>query len=215
METNDEDVTLVVDAGDIKPLEPKSLVEVKRRPEWPEWEKAINEELKTLEEASTWEISDLPEGADLVGSKWVFRIKKDASGRVVRYKARLVAQGFSQVEEVDYFDTYAPVAKLSSLRTILALAARLDLELDQIDIKGAYLNGELTDDEIIYMRQPPGYPYPNANGRVLRLRKTIYRLKQSSHRWYQKLTVICKETMGLTHCNVNQAVFYCHTNCQS
>ena len=87
METNDEDVTLVVDAGDIEPLELKSLVEVKRHPEWPKWEKAIYEELKTLEEAGTWEISDLPEGANLVGSKWVFCIKKDTSGRVVRYKA--------------------------------------------------------------------------------------------------------------------------------
>jgi hypothetical protein len=115
VETNDEDVTLVVDAGDIKPLEPKSLVEAKRCPEWPEWEKVIYEELKTLEEAGTWEISDLPEGANLVGSKWVFHIKKDTTSHVVRYKARLVAQGFSKVEGVDYFDTYTPVAKLSSL----------------------------------------------------------------------------------------------------
>ena len=115
VETNDEDVTLVVDAGDIEPLEPKSLAEAKRYPEWPEWEKVIYEELKTLEEAGTWEISDLPEGANLVGLKWVFHIKKDASGCVVHYKAQLVAQGFSQVEGVNYFDTYAPVAKLSSL----------------------------------------------------------------------------------------------------
>ena len=115
VEKNDEDVTLVVDAGDIKPLEPKSLAEAKRHPEWPEWEKAMYEELKMLEEAGTWEISDLPVGANLVGSKWVFHIKKDATGRVVRYKARLVAQGFCQVEGVDYFNTYAPVAKLLSL----------------------------------------------------------------------------------------------------
>jgi hypothetical protein len=202
------DVTLVVDAGDIQPLEPKSLAEAKRRPEWPYWEKAIREELKTLEDAGTWELTSLPEGANVVGSKWVFRIKRDASGQVVRYKARLVAQGFSQVEGVDYFDTYAPVAKLASLRTILALAARFDLELHQIDIKGAYLNGELTDNEHIYMRQPPGYPYPNSMGCVLRLHKTIYGLKQSGHRWYQKLTKICEEVMGLTRCNVDQAVFY-------
>ena len=71
------------------------------------------------------------------------------------------------MEGVNYFDTYSPVAKLSSFQTILAFTAHLDLELDQIDIKGAYLNGELTDDQIIYMWQPPGYPYPNANGRVL------------------------------------------------
>ena len=88
----------------------------------------------------------------------------------------------------------------------------LNLELDQIDIKGAYLNGELTDDKIIYMQQPPRYPYPNANGRVLQLGKMIYGLKQSGHQWYQKLMAICKETMGLTRCNVNQAVFYRHSN---
>ena len=166
-EEEEEDVALVVDAGDIEPLEPKSLTEAKRRLEWPEWEKAIHKELKTLEDVGTWELTNTPEGANVVGSKWVFRIKHNASGRVVRYKARLVAQGFSQVEGVDYFDTYTLVARLASLRTILALAARLDLELHQIDIKGAYLNGELTNEERIYMRQPPGYPYPNATGRVL------------------------------------------------
>ena len=84
-EKEEEDVALVVDAGDIEPLEPKSLAEAKRRPEWPEWEKAIREELKTLKDAGTWELTDLPIGANVVGSKWVFRIKCDASGRVVRY----------------------------------------------------------------------------------------------------------------------------------
>ena len=84
-EKEEENVALVVDAGDIEPLEPKSLAEVKRHPEWPEWEKAIREELKTLEDAGTWELTDPLEGANVVGSKWVFRIKRDASGRVVRY----------------------------------------------------------------------------------------------------------------------------------
>jgi hypothetical protein len=83
--------------------------------------------------------------------------KKDAAGNVVRYKARLVAQGFSQVPGVDYFDTFAPVARLASIRTVLAFAAAEDYETGQIDIKGAYLNGELTNDKVIYMKQPPGY----------------------------------------------------------
>jgi len=207
-EMEEEDVALVVDAGDIEPLEPKSLTEAKRLPEWPEWEKAIHKELKTLKDVGTWELTDPPEGANVVGLKWVFHIKCDVSGRVVHYKAKLVAQGFSQVEGVDYFDTYAPVARLALLRTILTLAARLDLELHQIDIKGAYLNGELTNEEHIYMRQPPGYPYPNTTGHVLRLCKTIYGLKQSGRRWYQKLTKICEEVIGLTRCSVDQAVFY-------
>lgn len=206
-ESDDWELTMVVDAGDIEPLEPKALAEAKRRPDWPEWERAIHEELKTLEESRTWDVVDAPSGVNVVGAKWVFRIKRDAAGRIVRYKARLVAQGFSQVEGVDYFDTYAPVAKLASIRTILALAARFDLELHQIDIKGAYLNGELTDEEVIYMRQPPGFPYPDSVGKVLRLLKTIYGLKQSGRRWYQRLWAIL-QSLGFSRCDVDQAVFY-------
>ena len=89
-----------------------------------------------------------------------FPRKKDAAGNVIRYKAHLVTQGFSQVPGIDYFDTYAPVAKLASIHTVLALAARQNLELHQVDIKGAYPNGELTDGECIYMQQPPGYADP-------------------------------------------------------
>ena len=181
---------LVAEMSEVEGLEPQSLAEAKRGHDWPFWEKAIFEELKTLEEASTWELVDLPAGANLVGSKWVFRVKKDASGHVVRFKARLVAQGFSQVPGVDYFDTFAPVAKLASIRTVLAMAAKLDFELHQIDIKSAYLNGELTENENIYMRQPPGYPAPNSSGKVCHLLKTLYGLKQSGRRWYQKLMEI-------------------------
>lgn len=188
-------------------LEPSSLAEAKRRPDWPQWEQGIREELATLQNAGTWELADLPEGANLVGSKWVFRAKKDAAGNIVRYKARLVAQGFSQVPGVDYFDTYAPVAKLASIRTVLALSARQDLELHQVDIKGAYLNGELTNDEIIYMRQPPGFFSTEHPRKVCRLRKTLYGLKQSGRRWYQKLVEILVDQLGFKQCDVDQAVF--------
>ena len=127
----------------------------------------------------------------------------------MRYKARLVAQGFSQVEGVDYFDTYAPVARLPSLRAIIAMANRLDLELHQVDIKGAYLNGELTADEVLYMRHPPGYREDNS-GRVLRLLKSLYGLKQAGRRWYQKFTQILS-SLGFAQCKVDQAVFFKHT----
>ena len=110
-----------------------------------------------IRDAGTWILVEPPAGANIVGLKWVFRAKKDADGNVVRKKACLVAQGFSQVPGVDYLHTFAPVARLASIHTIMALAARDDMEMDQIDIKGAYLNGELTPDEIIYMHQPPGY----------------------------------------------------------
>ena len=188
-------------------LKPTSLTEAKHRPDWLQWEQGIREELATLEKAGTWELVDPPTGANIVGSKWVFHAKKDAAGNVVRHKARLIAQGFSQVPGVDYFDTYTPVTKLASIRTVLALAARLDLELHQIDIKGAYLNGELNDEETIYMRQPPGYANPALPHHVCRLRKTLYRLKQSGRRWYQKLVKILVKNLGFKLCEVDQAVF--------
>jgi hypothetical protein len=101
------------------------LGEAKRRADWPLWEQAIREELEMLKKTGTWELTERPPNVNVVGSKWVFRAKKDAAGNVVRYKARLVAQGFSQVPGVDYFDTFAPVARLAAIRSVLALAANL------------------------------------------------------------------------------------------
>ena len=162
---------MAAEISDEEALEPCNLAEAKSRPDWLLWEKAIAEELATLKEAGTWELVDAPDGANIVGSKWVFRAKKDAGGNVVRYKARLVAQGFSQVPGVDYFDTFAPVARLSSIRAVLAIAAVRDYFTGQIDIKGAYL----TSDEIIFMKQPPGYSIPSPSGKtfICHLCKTL------------------------------------------
>ena len=202
------EVALAAEIADSEALESRNLAEAKRRPDWPLWEQAIREELATLHAAGTWTLEHAPPGANVIGSKWVFKAKKDASGKVVRYKARLVAQGFSQVEGVDYFDTYAPVARLASSRAVIAMANRLGLELHQVDIKGAYLNGELMADEVLYMRHPPGYR-EDASGRVLRLRKSLYGLKQAGRRWYQKFTSILS-TLGFQQCKVDQAVFFKH-----
>ena len=190
--------------GDSEALEPRSLAEAKRGGDWPLWEKAIHEELAMLKAAGTWELVKRPEGANVVGSKWVFRAKKDAAGKIVRYKARLVAQGFSQIPGVDYFDTFVPVARLASIRAVLAFAASENLETGQIDIKGAYLDGELTDNECIYMRQPPGYAQGTL---VCKLHKTLYGLKKSGRRWYQKLVGIMT-ILKFKRSKVDQAVFY-------
>jgi transposase InsO family protein len=198
---------LVATTSDAEALEPRSLAEAKRRPDWPLWEKAVEEELATLKAAGTWRMEEPPAGANIIGSKWVFKAKKDAAGNIARYKARLVAQGFSQVGGVDYDDTYAPVAKLASSRAIIAMANRLRLELHQVDIKGAYLNGVLGANEVLYMQHPPGYKAVDAGTRVLRLVKTLYGLKQSGRRWYQKLTSIFT-SLGFSQCQVDQAVFY-------
>ena len=133
--------------------------------------------------------------------------KKDAADVVVQYKARLIVQGFSQVPGVDYFDTFTSVARLASICMVLATAAAEDPEVHQIDIKGAYLNGELTDDEVIYMKQPPGYPVSLSSSQVLLLLKALYGLKQAGRCWYQRLVKIM-EVLGFKRCDVDQAVFY-------
>ena len=155
------------------------------RNNWPRWEKAIEEELKSLREARTWEVVDEPRDMNVVGSKWVFKVKKDASRFVIQYKAHLVAQGFSQVPGVDYVDTFTPVARLASICTVLAFAATEDYETSQIDIKSAYLNGRLTDEEVIYMKQAPGYEVSGEEKRkkVYCLKKLLYGLKQAGRRW--------------------------------
>jgi hypothetical protein len=205
----EEEYALAVETSNAEALEPRSLAEAKKRPDWPLWKGAIEEELATLKAAGTWETVDAPEGVNVVGSKWVFRAKKDAAGNVIRYKARLVAQGFSQVPGVDYFDTFAPVARLASIRTVLAFAAAEGYETGQIDIKAAYLNGELTKEEVIFMKQAPGYEEKVEDGRtrVYRLLKSLYGLKQAGRRWYQKLVEIMTK-LGFLRCEGDQAVFY-------
>jgi hypothetical protein len=111
---------------------------------------------------SVYKVVPHPKGKNVVGSKWVFRIKRGPDGAILKHKARVVAQGFTQIEGVNYDETFAPVAKLASLRTILAIAAELDLEVHQMDVKSAYLNGELKED--IYMKPPPGFEVPDRHG---------------------------------------------------
>ena len=162
---------MAVQTSKMEALEPLSLSSMKMSADWLQWEKAIHEELAILKAAGTWEMVDTSDKANLIGSKWVFQAKKDAAGVIVQYKARLVAQGFSQVPGVDYFDTFVPVARLASIHTVLAIAASENYEIHQIDIKGAYLNGELTEKEVLYMKQPLGYPVSPIPGQVCHLLK--------------------------------------------
>jgi len=174
-----EEYAIAAEIGDAEALEPQTLAEAKRRPDWPLWEKTINEELETLRQA--WKLTEAPPDANIVSSKWVFRAKKDAAGNIICYKAHLVAQGFFQVPGVDYFNMFAPIAKLAAIQSVLMMAAAEDLKLHQIDIKRACLNGELTGREVIFMQQPPGYHAPGSVKLVCRLQKTLYGLKQSGH----------------------------------
>jgi Reverse transcriptase (RNA-dependent DNA polymerase) len=142
------------------------------------------EERTALETFGTWRLEKPPPNVNIVGCRWTFVMKHDASDAIARYRARLIAQGFSQVPGVDFFETYAPVAKMASMCLLLAMSARLDLEIHQIDIKSAYLNGEFKEGEIIYMRLPPGIHLTDDKSLVYRLLKPLYGLHQSGRHWY-------------------------------
>ena len=123
----------------------------------PLWQQAMNEELDALHKNHTWDMVDLPHGQSVVGCRWVYKIKTKANGSVERYKARLVAKGFTQEYGIDYEETFAPVAHLTSVRCLIAVAVVCRWSLYQIDVKNVFLNGNLHEE--VYMQPPPGYPH--------------------------------------------------------
>ena len=174
------------------------------RPDWPEWKKAMEEELALMAKYEVWEVVDEPDGTNVIGSRWVFRIKRDSNGKILKYRARLVAQGFTQMYGVNFKDTFAPVARLSSIRAVIALAASEDWELHQMDVKSAYLNSPI--DTIVYMHLPPGY---KQKGKVACVKRGIYGLRQSGNLWHKTLTSAFDD-LRLTRSAVDHGVFYSH-----
>ncbi|GJR12720.1 zinc finger, CCHC-type containing protein [Tanacetum coccineum] len=140
---------------------------------------AIDDEIGSIMENNTWVLSDLPPGC-----KWIFKRKMKVDGTIDKFKARLVIQGFRQKEGIDYFDTYAPVARITTIRLLLALAAIHNLVIHQMDVKTAFLNGDL--DEEVYMKQPEGFVMPGNEHKVCKLVKSLYGLKQAPKQWHQK-----------------------------
>jgi hypothetical protein len=122
------------------------------------WKEAIDEEIGSIMENNTWVLSDLPPGCKPLGCKWIFKRKMKVDGTIDKFKARLVIQGFRQKEGIDYFDTYAPVARITTIRLLIALAAIHNLVIHQMDVKIAFLNGDL--EEEVYMKQPEGFVMP-------------------------------------------------------
>ena len=202
---SDRSVTPVTDetAKATKVGDPLSYDDAMSRPDATEWRKACQTELDMFKKQGLYEEVPRPRDRKIVGCKWVFLTKTGADGQIERYKARVVAQGFSQVEGIDYNETFAPVTKFNSIRVLLALAARLDLEVHQMDVKSAFLNGEL--EEEIYMRVPPGHNSPP--GVVWKLNKALYGLKQASREWYKKLSTEIK-SIGFRRSSVDHCVFY-------
>lgn len=161
--------------------EPKNFIEASKHKCWIE---AMKREMEALILNETWEIVQLPPGRKPIGSKWIYKVKYKQNGDIERYKARLVAQGYSQIEGFDYFDTYASVAKITTFKILITLASIKGWHLHQLDVNNAFLHGELNEE--IFLKQPPGYLEKNDN-RVCRLRKSLYGLKQASRQWFAKL----------------------------
>ena len=151
------------------------------------WQEAMNDEIVTLQKLEVYHEVRPPPNAHVISCRWVYAMKQNAKGEVTCYKAQVVARGFNEHEGIDYDETYVPTPRKSSILTLLALAVHFDWEITQVDVKSAYLNGELKDE--IYMTGLAGY-LMNKKGAVWRLKKSLYGLKQSANCWYDKLTSI-------------------------
>ena len=135
----------------------------------------MKNEMSSMRCNDVWDLIELPNGAKVIGCKWVFKTKKDSLGNIERYKVKLVAKGFTQKEGIDYTETISPISKKDSLCIILALIAHFDLELQQMDVKTVFLNGKL--EEEVYIKQPTGFPSSDGEQLVCKLKKSIYGLK--------------------------------------
>ena len=192
--TNSLSVTIpLIDAIDFalstsNTSEPKSLKEALSRPDADKWIAAAADEIEAHLKNKTWELCRLPAGKKAIGSRWVFKIKYNTDGSIERYKGRIVAKGYAQRQGVDYTETFAPTARFAALRSVIALAAIEDLELEAIDISTAFLNGDI--DSEVYMEVPEGVQTHHENDDhklVVRLLKGLYGIKQGPRIWARKL----------------------------
>ena len=197
--TRDEPSTLKVQEQDIEPRrgsrikkpknfgpyfisfmtigEPQTYKEAMTSREAPFWKEAINSEVESILQNHTWELVDIPPGNKPIGYKWIFKRKLKADGSIDKYKARLVTKGYRQKEGLDYFDTYSPVSRITSIGMLIAIASLNNMEIHHMDVKTAFLNGEL--DEEIYIEQPEGFVVQGQENKVCKLVKSLYGLKQA------------------------------------
>ena len=157
--------------------EPQSFNEAMSTLEAPMWKEAVNSEIESIMQNHTWELVDLPPGSKPLGCNWIFKGKMKTDRSIDKYKARLVAKGYKQKESLDFFDTYSPVTRITSIRMLIAIVALHNLEIHQMDVKIAFLNGDLNEE--IYMDQPEGFISLGQEKKVCRLVKSLYGLKQA------------------------------------
>ncbi|RVW92475.1 Retrovirus-related Pol polyprotein from transposon RE1 [Vitis vinifera] len=175
----------------------------------PGWRQAMVDEMAALHSSGTWDLVVLPSGKSTVGCRWVYAVKVGPDGQVDRLKARLVAKGYTQVYGSDYGDTFSPVAKIASVRLLLSMAAMCSWPLYQLDIKNAFLHGDLAEE--VYMEQPPSFVAQGESGLVCRLRHSLYGLKQSPRAWFSRFSSVVQE-FGMLRSTADHSVFYHHNS---
>ncbi|GJU46806.1 putative ribonuclease H-like domain-containing protein [Tanacetum coccineum] len=181
--TNHKDLQNCLFACFLSHEEPKKVIHALKDPSWIE---AMQEELLQFKLQEVWTLVDLPNRKRVIGSKWVFRNKKDEREIVIRNKARLVAQGYTQEEGIDYDEVFAPVARIEAIRLFLAYASFKDFVVYQMDVKSAFLYGKI--EEEVYVCQPPGFEDPDFPDRVYKVEKALYGLHQAPRAWYETLS---------------------------
>uniref|UniRef100_A0A5B6YVD8 Putative gag-pol polyprotein n=1 Tax=Davidia involucrata TaxID=16924 RepID=A0A5B6YVD8_DAVIN len=171
----------------------------------PLWQQVMDEELSALHKTSMWEL--VPSGKRAVGCKWVYKIKTRSNSSMERYKARLVAKGFAQKYGIDYEETFAPVAKMTTVCTVIAVATVRQWGLSQMDVKNVFLNGDLVEE--VFMVPPPGLPHNPDE--VCKLQKALYGLKQSLRAWFAKFSAIIYD-LGICASDHDSTIFLCSTS---
>ncbi|KAL5764004.1 hypothetical protein ACOSQ2_016598 [Xanthoceras sorbifolium] len=189
---------LLTDSG-----EPECYDEAMQVEDSVKWESAMRDEMDSLMSNQTWELAELPPGKKALHNKWVFRIKEEHNGNK-RYKARMVVKGFQQKEGIDYNEIFSPVVKLTTIRLVLKIVAAENLHLEQLDVKTAFLHGDL--EEEIYMRQPEGFKEAGKENLVCRLKKSLYGLKQAPRQWYKKFDSFMSNS-GFTRCQADHCCY--------
>ncbi|GJT54103.1 putative ribonuclease H-like domain-containing protein [Tanacetum coccineum] len=181
--------------------EPKKIAEALQDDSWVQ---AMQEELLQFKLQQVWVLVDLPHGMKVIGTKWVYRNKRDERGVVVRNKARLVAQGYTQEEGIDYDEVFAPVARIEAIRLFLAFASFMGFIVYQMDVKSAFLYG--TIDEEVYVSQPPGFVDPDHPTKVYKVVKALYGLHQAPRAWYATLSTFL-EKHGYKRGTIDKTLF--------
>ncbi|GJS59765.1 ribonuclease H-like domain, reverse transcriptase, RNA-dependent DNA polymerase [Tanacetum coccineum] len=181
--------------------EPKNYKEASTDQKWIE---AMKVELDSINRNNTWELTNLPKGHKAIGLKWVFKTKRDANGNIVKHKARLVAKGYIQEHGIDFEEVFAPVARMETIRLLLAIAANNKWEVHHLDVKSAFLHGDLKEE--VYVTQPEGFIKKQDQGKVYRLIKALYGLKQAPRAWNIKLDNTLK-SLDFKKCALEQAIY--------